>query len=252
MPTTSAADAGRYMAVVPAVAVAGAWRYRWTASAVDVGFADEGQFSVRPSGAQQIVDLPSVKAHLNIPASDTRHDAELQGFILAAADLARDVCGPLLAEQHTQAFDGGTSTIIPDWLPLASVDSAIEYYGLSAFELTEQPLDDQMNAFAFTVDYTTGQITRRTFGGEAALFAIGAKNIIIRYTAGAGTVPWTVRLGALELIRHLYQLTQQGGQNKFGGAGALDTGESTVPTGFALPSRVLELWQPFKRGPGIA
>jgi hypothetical protein len=199
-----------------------------------------------------IVDLDAVKLHLNMPVSDTSQDAELQGFVDAAGDLARDVLGPVFPETHTQDFDGGGPTIVVDWLPLASVTSVTEYYGLSGFELTEQPLGGQINAFAFTVDYTTGQITRRTFGGEAALFAPGTKNIKVVYVSGRdGVVAPTVRLGALELIRHLWQLTQQGGRPRFGGA-ALDGESMGVPTGFALPQRVMELWQPFKRPPGIA
>jgi hypothetical protein len=108
-----------------------------------------------------------------------------------------------------------------------------------------------MNAFSFTVDYQTGQITRRTFGGEAAMFALGAHNIKVVYTVGTGTVPWAVRLGTLELIRHLWQLTQQGGRPKFA-AGGYDNDVAAIPAGFALPNRVLELWAGSRRPPGIA
>jgi hypothetical protein len=251
-PSAVSTGGGGYVAVVPSAAVAGVWTYRWTAAGTGVQWASEGQFQVRPLGIEQLVDLVSVKKHLNMSETDTLPDDELQGFILAAADLARDVCGPFLPETHLQFFDGGVNTIVPDWLPLASILSATEYYGLSAFPLTEQQLGSQMNAFAFTADYTTGQITRRTFGGQPAMFAIGAKNIKFVYLAGrSGQVPFTVRLGALELIRHLWQLTQQGGRPRWGGA-ALDGESMGVPTGFALPQRVLELWQPFKRPPGIA
>ncbi|MCW7941691.1 hypothetical protein AAW14_06520 [Streptomyces hygroscopicus] len=249
-PATVSMGSGVYAAVVPSVAAEGVWLYRWTASGTGIGFVDEGQFQVRPMGVEQLVDIASVRAHLNMP--DTSQDDELQGFILAAADLARDVVGPVLPEQHTQVFDGGVTTVVPDWLPLASVQSATEYYGLSAFPLTEQALGSQMNAFAFTADYSTGQITRRTFGGEPAMFAVGAKNIKLVYTAGrGGTVPYAVRLGALELIRHLWQLTQQGLRPRLGPQG-LDEDSRLVPSGFALPQRVLELWQPSKRPPGIA
>jgi hypothetical protein len=199
-----------------------------------------------------IVDLASVKLHLNMPASDTSQDAELQGFIDAAGDLARNVIGPVFPESHTQAFDGGTTSIVVDWLPVASVTSVTEYYGLSSYLLTEQPLGGQSNAFGFTVDYATGRLTRRALGGDATIFAFGAKNIVVQYVSGrTGAVSPSVRLGALELIRHLWQLTQQGGRPQFGGAG-LDGEVAGVPTGFALPARVLELWQPFRRPPGIA
>jgi hypothetical protein len=250
-PATTATGGGQYIAAVPAVAQPGIWRYRWTATGTGVGYASEGQFQVRPLGVEQVVDLASVKAHLNIPASDTSQDAELQGFILAAGDLARDVVGPLLPEQHTEWHNGGSPTITLDWLPVASVLSVTEYVSASTWVLTEQPLGTSTDAYGYTVDLDRGQITRRATGG-AVSFPRGVKNVKAVYTAGrGGAIPWTVRLGALELIRHLFQLTQQGGRPRFGGA-ALDGESMGVPTGFALPQRVLELWQPFKRPPGIA
>lgn len=250
-PVVTSAGGGQYVAAVASVAVAGTWLYRWAATGTDVGYAAEGQFQVRPPGIEQIVDLASVKAHLNLPAADTSQDAELQGFILAAGDLARDVVGPLLPEQHTEWHDGGHETITLDWLPVASVQSVTEYVSASTWVLTEQPLGTSTNAYGYTVDLDHGQITRRATGG-AVRFPRGIKNVKVVYTAGrGGTIPWTVRLGALELIRHLFQLTQQGGRPRFGGA-ALDGESMGVPTGFALPQRVLELWQPFKRPPGIA
>jgi hypothetical protein len=199
----------------------------------------------------QVVDLGSVRAHLNITGSDAAQDAELQGFIMAASEMARDVVGPIMAEQHTQWFDGGRPSIVPDWLPLASVQSVTEFYGQSQFVLTEQALGAQESAFGFTVDYDTGQITRRTFGGEPALFAAGAKNVQLLYAAGLGVTSWSVRLGTLELIRHLWSMTQQGGIQRVGMAAPSDD-SGRVPTGFALPQRVRELWQPNKRPPGIA
>jgi hypothetical protein len=249
-PAATSAGGGQYVAAVPAVAVAGTWLYRWTATGTGVGYASEGQFQVRPLGVEQVVDLASVKAHLNIPASNTSQDAELQGFILAAGELARDVVGPLLPEQHTEWHNGGNPTITLDWLPLASVLSVTEYVSASTWVLTEQPLGTSTDAYGYTVDPDRGQITRRATGG-AVCFPGGIKNVKVVYTASRTDIPWTVRLGALELIRHLFQLTQQGGRPRFGGA-SLDGDSSGVPTGFALPARVLELWQPFKRPPGIA
>lgn len=252
-PTVSGPVSGAYTAVVPSASVTGVWLVRWTATGTGVSWVSETQFQVRPAGVEQLVDLPSVKAHLNIPTADTRQDDELQGFILAAGEIARNHCGPFIPETHTQYFNGGRSKLVPDFVPVTSVLSITEYYGLSAFPLTEQNLGGQTDAFAFTVDYTTGEITRRTFGGEAAVFAYGSKNIKVVYSAGrSGAVPWTVRLGVLELIRHLWQMTQQGGgRPKFNG-GAYDGGEAVIPTGFAIPARVLELWQSHWRGPGIA
>ncbi|MFI0894890.1 hypothetical protein [Streptomyces sp. NPDC020983] len=252
-PAATAAGGGVYTAVVPAVTIPGVWLYRWQATGTGVNWADEGQFQVRPPGVEQLVDLASVKAHLNIPTSDTRQDDELIGFVLAAADLARDVVGPVLPEVHTEWHDGGRTTIALDWQPVASVASVTEYIAASTYLLTEQPLGTGgMDAYGYTTDLERGTITRRAVGG-AILFAPGSRNVKVVYTAGrAGVVPYSVRLGTLELIRHLWQLTQQPGRRQFGG-GALD-GDSggPVPAGFAVPNRVMELWKPYRRPPGVA
>jgi hypothetical protein len=252
-PATAAAGGGVYTAVVPAVTVPGVWLVRWTATGTGVNWAGEQQFQVRPPGIEQLVDLASVKAHLNLPASDTRQDDELQGFILAAADLARDVVGPIVPEVHTEWHNGGRPTIALDWQPVASVASVTEYIAASTYTLTEQPYGSTgMNAYGYSTDLARGTITRRAVGG-AVPFPAGQLNVKVVYTAGrAGAVSWSVRLGTLELIRHLWQLTQQPGRRQFGG-GALD-GDSggPVPAGFAVPNRVLELWKPSKRPPGVA
>lgn len=251
-PTPAAGTGGQYTAVVPAAGAAGVWLYRWTATGTGTGFVDEGQFSVRALGVEQLVDLPSVKAHLNMNPADRRQDDELQGFILAAADLARDHVGPILPEQHTEWHNGGTPTLSLDWQPVASVLSVTEYVAASTWVLTEQPLGTSTDAYGYTVDLDRGQITRRATGG-AVCFPHGIKNVKVVYVASrAGVVSWSVRLGTLELIRHLWQLTQQGGRTRFGGSTLDGADGGTVPTGFALPQRVIELWAPQRRGPGIA
>lgn len=252
-PSPAAAGGGVYLAVVPAAAVPGTWLYRWTATGAGVGWVDEGQFTVRPAGAVQLVDLPSVKAHLNIPSGDVRQDAELQNFILMAAEQARYVCGPLLAEDHTEWHDGGTAVIALDWQPVLSVQSVTEYVAASTFPLHEQPYGSGgMDSYGYTLDLESGTITRRAVG-DAVPFPPGRRNVRVVYTAGAANVPWSVRLGALELIRHMWQVTQQPTGRAWKGGGALDVdGGSPYPAGFALPTRVLELWAPYRREPGVA
>jgi hypothetical protein len=252
-PATVAAGGGVYTAVVPAVTIPGVWLYRWEATGDGLNWADEGQFQVRPPGVEQLVDLASVKAHLNIPTGDDRQDDEVIGFILAAADLARDVVGPVLPEVHTEWHDGGRPTLALDWLPVASIASVTEYIAASTWALTEQRLGQAaMDGYGYTVDLDRGTVTRRAVG-DAIPFAPGTRNVKVVYTAGRnGTVPYSVRLGTLELIRHLWQLTQQPGRRQFGG-GALDGDNGgRIPTGFAIPNRVMELWKPFKRPPGVA
>ncbi len=246
----AASSLGQYISVVSKPTVAGTYLVRWVASTTAWNWAFEDEFTVRAQGTLQVVDLHSVKTQLNM-LFDSSADAELEGYIAAATELIRDIVGPIGVETHTQYFSGGVSTIVPDWLPLVSVTSAVEYYGLSAFPITEQPLGGQMNAFAFTADYSTGELTRRTFGGEAALWADGAKNVKLVYTAGYATIPYGVRLAALRLIQHWYaQFKQLHGQRP-GTRGGSD-GETATPMGFAVPDAVVELLAPWRRPPGIA
>lgn len=251
LPTAANAGVGVYQAVVAAPAQSGTYLVHWTASGSGFTFAYDDQFQVRAAGVEQIVDLASVKAHLNMSLNDTTQDQELTGFILAATAVIRDMIGPIVPEQHVEYFDGGVMTISVAWQPLLSIQSIYEYYGLSAFLLTEQPLGTQINAFGFTVDYITGQVTRRTFGGQAALFAFGDKNVKVTYTAGRGDIPYNVRLGALELIRHNWAMTQQAGRPRMR-SGMDGGGELAVPIGFAVPDRVVEWLAPHRRPPGIA
>lgn len=251
-PATSNVGLGAYQAVVPATSQPGTYVVRWVASGSGFTFVYETQFQVQPSTAEQIVDLQSVKAHLNMIPTDTSQDAELLGFILAATPIIRDIIGPFLPETHVEFFNGGVQTLSVEWQPLISVQSVYEYYGLSSFLLTEQPLGTQLTAFGFTVDYTTGQLTRRTFGGEAAEFALGSKNVKVTYTAGRSSIPYNVRLGALELIRHNWQMTQQGGRGRMRSSVGGGGDEMSVPIGFAVPDRVVEMLAPHRRPPGIA
>ena len=254
LPVTASSPAqagtGQYISVVPAPTTPGTYLVRWVATGTaGWSWAFEDEFTVRAQGTLQVVDLHSLKTQLNM-LQDNSADAELEGYIAAATEIIRDMVGPIGVETHTQYFTGGASTIVPDWLPLVSVISCTEYYGLSAFPVTEQPLGAQMNAFAFTVDYTTGELTRRTFGGEAALWAIGAKNVKLVYTAGFLTIPYGVRLAALRLIQHWYsQFKQMRARPGMRGGG---DGESSTPMGFAVPDAVVELLAPWRRPPGIA
>lgn len=251
-PAVTNLGTGSYQAIVAAASQSGTYLARWVASGSGFAFVYETQFQVQPSTAEQIVDLQSVKAHLNMIPTDTSQDAELLGFILAATPIIRDIIGPILPESHVQFFDGGVETISLPWQPVISIQSIYEYYGLSSFLLTEQQLGQQMNAFAFTVDYVTGQVTRRTFGGQAAKFAIGDKNVKATWTAGRSDIPYNVRLGALELIRHNWQMTQQGGRGRMRSSVAGGGDEMTIPIGFAVPDRVVEMLGPHRRPPGIA
>lgn len=224
----------------------------WTASQNGIEGSSQDVFEVRPDAPLALVSMADVIDTLNLPANAATTDAnKIQRLIEAASSLVLDITGPMKPKQYTEWFDGGTETVSPAHKPLIQVLSASEYYGISEFILTEQPLGFQTNAFAFTVDYITGQIMRRTYGGAPAQYVIGSKNVRIIYTAGRPYVPDGVQLATLELIRFFYTQTQvpsgRANRGSFGGEEI-----TSVNIGYAVPNFVVEMLQPHRRAPGIA
>lgn len=227
----------------------GLYQVTWSAGTGSTADVYEDVLEVRGS-LSGLISLDDARQHLRLSSSDTSDNAKIQGIIEAASQAVVDITGDWTNVQRTEWFDGGQSRISVAHQPLVQVVSCVEYYGLAAFTLTEQPLGAQTNAFAFTVDYVTGQVTRRTFGGQAANFAVGDKNIKVTYTSGrSGVVPESVQLATRELVRHLYQQTQIPGRR---GSRHGDDEAGGPPSGFAIPNFVVELIQPWRRPPGIA
>lgn len=230
--------------------VAGLHTVLWTATTQATHGSYEDVFEVRQNTPLALISLDDAREFLRLRSNDTADNAKIQAIIESASRLILDITGPMTIQSYNEWWDGGLSTIVPEHLPLVQVTAAAEFYGLSKFVLTEQPLGAQTNAFAFTVDYVTGQITRRTYGGAPAMFAIGSKNVNIQYTAGRTQVPENVQVATRELVRHLYTNTQIPGRPKFGGQGEDLIDEKLI--GYAVPNFVVEMIQPDRRAPGIA
>jgi hypothetical protein len=221
----------------------------WTAGTTTKG-SWQDVFEVRPNTPAAFISLDDARKHLRLRDADRVDDVMLLSIIESASRIVVDITGPMMPTQYTEFFNGGVATLMPTQFPLISVVSLIEYYGTSAFTLTEQPLGAQSTAYGYTVDYVTGQISRRAFGGSAAMFAAGAKNIVLVYTAGRALIPENVLTATKELVRHFYQHTQVPGRPKMSAAG--DDGYSELMIGFAVPNFVVEMLQPDRRAPGFA
>jgi hypothetical protein len=200
---------------------------------------------------QGIISVQDARDWLRLRTTDTGDNEKIQALIETASDLIEDVTGPILTTQYTEWFDGGVGTYTVAHPPIVQSSATMhEYYGLVSYLLTEQPLGAQMNAYAFTVDYTTGQVTRRTFGGQAAMFPEGTKNVTITYSARRNPVPDSIQLAVRELVKHLYSATQVpvGKARVNGGEDGLAPGVT-----YAVPNFVLDLIPlKYRRPPGIA
>lgn len=233
-------------------AIYGRFSVLWTASLAGVEGSSQDVFEIRPDVSKAIISVADFTDWANLNAESAKADAnKIQRLIEAASNIVEDITGPLTIKTYTEWFDGGRATISPARKPLIQVLGAAEYYGISEFILTEQPLGFQTDAFAFTVDYITGQITRRTYGGAQAQYAIGSKNVRIIYTAGRNYIPENVQIACMELVRFWYTHSQTPGGRGSRNVAALEE-LSPVSIGYAVPNFVIEMLQPHRRAPGIA
>lgn len=177
-----------------------------------------------------IVTMADVHGQLNIPDADTSHDAELQGYIDAAAAIVGYEVGPITPTQFVETHRPAGSTVMLDQSPIISVVSVVEYWGRLAHSLTLQPPGSTVDNFGFSVDLANaGMLVRRSSAGTEISF-LGTP-VVVTYVAGYSVVPADVRLAVLEDIRGLYQQTQQGGRPSLtGGGGPAGDAWSSGPT----------------------
>lgn len=188
-----------------------------------------------------LVTLADARAHLGWGA-DTSHDAELQGFIDAATPVVEDVIGAVTGTTYTaEEYDSnGLEFIVLRHVPVFSIASITEYWANTAHPLALVASPDLGVAYSYTADLGSGRIVRRDSAAGVRGFPFGTGAVQVTYVAGRAAVPANVRLAALEFIRHNYQLSQQGGRPAIGSNSAAEDGPFT-PSGFAIPTRVLEL-----------
>lgn len=198
-----------------------------------------------------LVDLNvDVKPHLRIDPASASNDASLNGFIDAAEIVIQDITGPIVGTSYTEDYDGGNEWIVTRHRPILSIQNVVENQG--PVQWTLQVVSDPHLCGPYSVTFEPyGRIVRRLTGGFPTPFYPGPDTVRISYTAGQASTPANVRLATLELIRHLWQMAEQSGRPALGAYGAEE--DVIAPhSGFAVPTRVIELLEPHKRPPSIA
>lgn len=219
----------------------GRHQVKWIATGTNASaYSDE--FTVRDFAQMGIVSLDEVKAHLNIPASNTTNDEEIRRFMDAASDLAENYVGCVLGRQTfvDEKYSGNTDIIRLNNPRAISITSVYENGVL-------------LDPAAYVLDYTGQRLTRVTTGSLSGpnyygIWAPGAQNIVVSYVAGFVNPPPAAKQGVLEIIRHLWQ-TQRGPSSVMGRQQSGDEFYST-PT-YSLPRRAMELLDPVSL-PGLA
>ena len=156
-----------------------------------------------------IVTLADVKTFMQI--TSTANDAELSNMISAASTMWNRKYGPVSGSpSYDEWYDGGASTISLRNIPVLTVTSVIETFGSSYTRTLVQEAPDSGvgTAFDYSIDLTSGLLTRRAMGIGMS-FAPGDKNIHVVYTAGYSSVPYDIQQAVWVLVAHLWE-TQRG------------------------------------------
>lgn len=248
--TTDTAAAGQYLGEFQ-ITTSGGSVYLWPGDGYVEILIEEDLATPTPVG--RLLSLGDVKDHLNIPASDRTHDAELIRFIDAITPVVEGITGPVVQRVYQdEMYDGGMPFISLRHRPIVAVHEVAEFRGPIRYTLTQVPTPDQGTIYSYSWE-PNGRITRRTVGGGVTPFPFGMNQVLVTYTAGLASIPGNVRYGALELVRVNYQQTQQGGRPQYGqGASGLpDDFAGYQALGFFVPNRVRELLAPSRRHPSV-
>ena len=203
------------------------------------------------------ITLQEAKTHLRDPhpSQVSADDPSIQIFLDAVQEVLTFECDDLTPTLHSERHNGGNYKIFTYHSPILSVENVQENWGWISYDLDFQDVGVEPVAtsmFGYSIDTPeVGEISRRTVASVPIPFIPGEKNIFIQYTAGRATLPPDVKLGALELLAHMWQnsqlraTTMAGANIAYDGVeGALysrDTETGVQNINIGIPYRILEL-----------
>ncbi len=183
--------------------------------------------------------LAEVKAHL-IKGAGTTDDAALTTWIGSVTATIEGICGPMVPRTVTDPlqYPTGSQLTLNKW-PITGITSVTEYQGTTAqaYSVITTPA----SAGAYTVIVERDRTLRRLDGSGPAPFTGG---LVVVYTAGRSPIPDAINRAAVLIVQHLWR-TRLGGSTP-----AYGTGDDLVDDpsfGYAVPSRAMDLIQPYRQ-----
>lgn len=179
-----------------------------------------------------IVTLEEAKQGLNIRTDSD--DAELESFLLAATEQVEAIVGPVREKVVTERHAAAGDTLVLRTTPVLSVGSIVGRLGAVSL----------YGSGDLDVDPATG-IVRVSYGGRFSFPTYGG--VDVTYIAGRTEVPEAIKKATIIILDHLWKTqrgwvarpTLRGEDLTYPGA------EGGLPLGFALPSRAVQLLQPY-------
>ncbi|MFI6347257.1 hypothetical protein [Streptomyces sp. NPDC050560] len=183
-----------------------------------------------------LLTLDDAKAQLNLTNTTEAQDAELQAYVDAVGPVIEGYIGPVEPREVTQTVVGRGPTLCLSTTPVLVVTSLTSVYaGWTGID-----------SAGLHVDGESGVLRRL----DGAHFRGGPWTAV--YTAGREEEPGTVNLAARMLVQHLWRTQNRASPSVLGGGDDYSVTEPVPGFGYAVPNRVLELLEPYKRPPGVA
>lgn len=199
-------------------------------------------FFVREAGAR-IVSLAEVKTHLNKDLAITDDDDELTTWIDVATWQIENIAGAVVPRTITSTLDGiGTDAVYLPRGPVLDVSSVkVTWATGDVRTLTAEPADGlTVTDDQYKLDRARRRILLRS-GGATVRPPYGLSNVEVTYRVGRSPIGENFRGAALELISHLWRVSQlTSGGSRPRGMGQ-DQEAAQVALGFAIPHRVREI-----------
>ena len=179
-------------------------------------------------GVLDVVTLDEAETELGIDP-DTR--VLLSGYITSVSRLLDQACGPIVKRTITdEKHNGGSSYLLLDHYPVASVTTVTEYSGLTGTLLTEETVSTAPNGFLLD-----GSALIRRAGKNDSAWAYGRGNVLVTYVAGRYddtlSVDERFKRAAIVTLANLWRREQGMGTVMFGADGAPMLGAT-----YALPN----------------
>jgi hypothetical protein len=189
--------------------------------------------SVTPN-ANALVDLATVKYHLDVPIDPGPNDNRLQAFINMSSDRISSWCDRIFQSQtYTEYHSGRRSNIL---LPIQYPITAIVELRMDLDRLWTDPstLLDITKLFI----HDSGQSV--VYDG---IFGSGYSNLRLIYTAGYTTIPTDLELACVWMVEWFYRHRTRGDM----GRKTVSKGDESISIHDALPPMVTELLLQYKR-----
>ncbi|MGA4941776.1 hypothetical protein [Streptomyces cinereoruber] len=168
--------------------------------------------------------------------SDTQYDDELNVYIDALTEVIEGFVGPIDPREVVEQADARGQTLVLLQTPALSLTSLTPVLsGGSAVDVAGLHLDGASGAVGRLdgADWTGGPWT-------------------VTYQAGRTTVPASLTVAARLLLQHWWRTRYGAARGNPGGGEDYDVNEPVPGFGYAIPNRVLQLLEPFRRPPVVA